>query len=157
MQLPPTDELVLVSGMAPIRAKKLRYFKDRNFRARIAPPPELARDGYVDRPKPRGDDWIGYVRVPDDRLGHSDDIAAEDEGGLQQQRHPALDEKPVDVEPATQLELPDMERDDPDAAADKRVMDRVRQSRSEEHTSELQTLMRISYAVICLKKKHNKK
>src|SRR3546814_6585723 len=27
--------------------------------------------------------------------------------------------------------------------------------RSEEHTSELQSLMRISYAVLCLKKKHN--
>src|SRR3546814_7739897 len=29
--------------------------------------------------------------------------------------------------------------------------------RSEEHTSELQSLMRISYAVFCLKKKQNKK
>src|SRR3546814_2402856 len=29
--------------------------------------------------------------------------------------------------------------------------------RSEEHTSELQSLMRISYAVFCLKKKHEKK
>src|SRR3546814_2749819 len=28
--------------------------------------------------------------------------------------------------------------------------------RSEEHTSELQSLMRISYAVLCLKKKNNK-
>lgn len=128
MQLPPTDELVLVSGMAPIRAKKLRYFKDRNFRARIAPPPELASDGYADCPKPQGDDWTGYVRAPDDRLGHNGDIAAEDDGGLQQQRHPALDEKPAEVEPAKELELPDLERDDPDAAADKRVMDRVRQS-----------------------------
>src|SRR3546814_8643556 len=31
---------------------------------------------------------------------------------------------------------------------------RVRYLRSEEHTSELQSLMRISYAVFCLKKKH---
>src|SRR3546814_1407662 len=30
-----------------------------------------------------------------------------------------------------------------------------RRSRSEEHTSELQSLMRISYAVFCLKKKKN--
>src|SRR3546814_2167507 len=30
---------------------------------------------------------------------------------------------------------------------------RVRRGRSEEHTSELQSLMRISYAVFCLKKK----
>src|SRR3546814_8191184 len=31
------------------------------------------------------------------------------------------------------------------------------QGRSEEHTSELQSLMRISYAVFCLKKKNNNK
>src|SRR3546814_3207529 len=39
------------------------------------------------------------------------------------------------------------EGDDARAAVDDRV------SRSEEHTSELQSLMRISYAVFCLKKK----
>src|SRR3546814_8946218 len=33
----------------------------------------------------------------------------------------------------------------------------VRDDRSEEHTSELQSLMRISYAVFCLKKKKKKK
>src|SRR3546814_9457096 len=32
----------------------------------------------------------------------------------------------------------------------------IRDGRSEEHTSELQSLMRISYAVFCLKKKKNK-
>src|SRR3546814_5915093 len=31
------------------------------------------------------------------------------------------------------------------------------EQRSEEHTSELQSLMRISYAVFCLKKKNNKR
>src|SRR3546814_8057769 len=31
-----------------------------------------------------------------------------------------------------------------------------RDDRSEEHTSELQSLMRLSYAVFCLKKKNNK-
>src|SRR3546814_9477574 len=38
---------------------------------------------------------------------------------------------------------------------DKQVVD-VRSVRSEEHTSELQSLMRISYAVFCLKKKKKK-
>src|SRR3546814_9549024 len=33
---------------------------------------------------------------------------------------------------------------------------RMTSSRSEEHTSELQSLMRISYAVFCLKKKNTK-
>src|SRR3546814_2129676 len=41
----------------------------------------------------------------------------------------------------------------------RRVVDRLGQRRvgvrSEEHTSELQSLMRISYAVFCLKKKNN--
>ena len=128
MQLPPDDELVLVSGIAPIRAKKLRYYDDANFRARLAPPPALSDGGYEDRPAPRADDWSGLVRAPDDRLGHGNEPDAEDDGGLQQQRHPALDEHAVKAEPAKQLELPDLERDDPDAAADKRVMDRVRAS-----------------------------
>src|SRR3546814_9757606 len=34
-------------------------------------------------------------------------------------------------------------------------VDRAIERRSEEHTSELQSLMRISYAVFCLKKKNN--
>src|SRR3546814_5181758 len=34
--------------------------------------------------------------------------------------------------------------------------ERLADGRSEEHTSELQSLMRISYAVFCLKKKKNK-
>src|SRR3546814_6227568 len=42
-----------------------------------------------------------------------------------------------------ETEHPDMDRDEED-------------ERSEEHTSELQSLMRISYAVFCLKKKKNK-
>ena len=32
MQLPPADELVLVSGVPPIRAKKVRYFEDIRLR-----------------------------------------------------------------------------------------------------------------------------
>src|SRR3546814_2850789 len=38
---------------------------------------------------------------------------------------------------------------------DTRVFRSLLDGRSEEHTSELQSLMRISYAVFCLKKKHN--
>src|SRR3546814_6784000 len=37
----------------------------------------------------------------------------------------------------------------------RRASHQGRQHRSEEHTSELQSLMRISYAVFCLKKKKN--
>src|SRR3546814_2591259 len=54
------------------------------------------------------------------------------------------------------------ERSDDDGLAARRCYDGYirgvvdRWLRSEEHTSELQSLMRISYAVFCLKKKKNK-
>ena len=35
MQLPPGDELVLVSGVPPIRARKARYFEDRDWTERV--------------------------------------------------------------------------------------------------------------------------
>ena len=41
MQLPPTDEIVLVSGAPPIRAKKARYYEDARFTERILPPPDV--------------------------------------------------------------------------------------------------------------------
>src|SRR3546814_4088507 len=44
-----------------------------------------------------------------------------------------------------------------DHAGDEEGEDDRRPGRSEEHTSELQSLMRISYAVFCLKKKHQTK
>ncbi|WP_260581991.1 conjugal transfer protein TraG [Sphingopyxis sp. PET50] len=116
MQLPPADELVLVSGMAPIRAKKLRYYEDRNFRTRVLPPPALPGGAYPDRPKPRPDDWSRLVSKPDDRLGEADDDAkADEDGGLQQQRHPGFGEDTAKApEPPKQLDLLGLERDDAD-------------------------------------------
>ena len=40
MQLPPTDEIVMVSGCSPIRAKKARYFEDPRLAERVLPPPK---------------------------------------------------------------------------------------------------------------------
>src|SRR3546814_18218650 len=55
------------------------------------------------------------------------------------------------------LLLPDIGLDDPHPRplrrGGRRQHPQTRQTRSEEHTSELQSLMRISYAVFCLKKK----
>src|SRR3546814_6326109 len=45
----------------------------------------------------------------------------------------------------------------PARAADERPMNVIVRNRSEEHTSELQSLMRISYVVFCLKKKKTHK
>ena len=130
MQLPPADELVLVSGLAPIRAKKLRYYEDRNFTSRVAPAPELAADGYRDRPAPRPDDWGGQVRGLHLRLAAAVDeeagLAEETEGGLQQQRHPGLAEEGV-AKPNRQQDADlGLADDETDVAADKDVVDRLR-------------------------------
>jgi hypothetical protein len=42
MQLPPDEAVVMVSSVAPIKAKKLRYYADANFKRRVLPPPALA-------------------------------------------------------------------------------------------------------------------
>ena len=59
MQLPPDESLVMVAGHPPIKARKLRYFQDRNFTRRVLAPPILSTGFYVDRPAARPDDWSG--------------------------------------------------------------------------------------------------
>lgn len=61
MRLDPCDELVLISGLAPVHAKKLRYFEDRNFTARLAEPPALSSCAYADLPPSRPHDWAGRL------------------------------------------------------------------------------------------------
>ena len=123
MQLPPTDELVLVSGLPPIRAQKLRYYEDRTFQTRVLPAPVLHDGCYRDRPAERTNDWGGSVRTPDVRLAR--DAGTEpgtDDGGLQQQRHPAVGEDAiVRTEEPQQPDLLGVD-DDGDLAADARAM-----------------------------------
>ena len=57
MQLPPDEAVVMVSGNAPIHARKIRYYTDANFKARVLPPPVLTAGRYADAPPQRGDDW----------------------------------------------------------------------------------------------------
>jgi type IV secretion system protein VirD4 len=49
MQLPPMDEIVMLAGTAPIRAKKARYYEDRRFTERVMPPPDPATAGRSSR------------------------------------------------------------------------------------------------------------
>ncbi len=77
MQLPPDDSVVMVSGHPPIKAKKLRYYQDRNFITRVLPPPALASGVYVDRPAPRSDDWSGLAP-----LAATESSSGGDEGGF---------------------------------------------------------------------------
>lgn len=57
MQLPPDESIIMVSGHPPIRARKLRYYEDRNFTSRVLPPPVLTAGIYRDKPAARPDDW----------------------------------------------------------------------------------------------------
>ena len=59
MQLPRKDEIVMVAGVPPIRARKARYYRDKRFQERILPPPALTSpiDG-------RPDDWSARPLPP---------------------------------------------------------------------------------------------
>jgi type IV secretion system protein VirD4 len=59
MQLPPADEIVMVSGLHPIRAKKARYYEDARLQERIVSPPAMTRPK-AERP----DDWSARPLPP---------------------------------------------------------------------------------------------
>jgi type IV secretion system protein VirD4 len=88
MQLPTDESVVMVSGQAPIKAKKLRYYADANFKRRVLPPPTLTDGGYADVPVSRPDDWsaLAIPAVPVATPGVSTDgISSADDGGPRQQ------------------------------------------------------------------------
>jgi type IV secretion system protein VirD4 len=86
MQLPANDEVVMVSGHAPIRAKKIRYYLDGNFKQRVLTPPILTRGHYADAPPHRPDDWSDLtVPVVPRSLGAANQSDPADDGGLRQQ------------------------------------------------------------------------
>ncbi len=65
MQLPPADEIVMVAGTPPIRAKKARYYEDPRFKERVLPPPDPAKSGR----SPRTDGWSALKpQTPDEVL-----------------------------------------------------------------------------------------
>lgn len=65
MQLPPSDEIVMVAGTPPIRAIKARYFEDARFQERILTPPDLVAAPLA--PSPSADDWSGRVVAAEGR------------------------------------------------------------------------------------------
>jgi len=118
MQLPPADELLLLSGSPPVRAKKARYYKDRRFTERVLPPPVLTGD----RPNELipADDWrtlpIPKIRraKPASSASPDDDDSAN--GGIR--REPDLPEHeeivPEDRTPDREFDILD---DEPDGEA----------------------------------------
>ena len=114
MQLPPDDELVLVSGCHPIRAKKARYYEDPQLRTRILPPPKPSRSAESASRSPttrpaHSDDWAGLIVAAPP--AQSDDP---DNAGIR--REPELPEHeeiaPEPRQPAQEFELADDDADD---------------------------------------------
>ncbi len=114
MQLPATDEIVLVSGLHPIRAKKARYFADARLAERVLPPPKSAAVG------PRGDlipdDWTALeVLSKPVRMLSSTTEADDANGGIRREpelpEHEAIAREPEPLPILVEIE-PDPDEDD---------------------------------------------
>ena len=109
MQLPPADELVLMSGCPPIRAKKARYFEDRRFTERVLPPPEPGTPPAQAAP----DEWssLPLRQLPEAKSAEGDN--GEDTANSGLRREPALPEHVAIVKeapessPAKEFDLAD--------------------------------------------------
>lgn len=115
MQLPADDELVLMSGCPPIRAKKVRYFRDRQLSERVLPP---ARPNQGPAKHARIDDWsarpaptsaLPAGEQKDDRVRSPSDPA---NGGVR--REPELPEH-EDIAPAGVPTVPEFDFADDEA------------------------------------------
>jgi type IV secretion system protein VirD4 len=112
MQLPPSDEIVMVAGTPPIRAKKARYYEDIRFKERLLPPPAPAT------PKQgRPDDWTSLLLPPRPQLVEAKPVeAAQDEDPTESERRhqPELNRvQPVGKTPPIENEFEiDADRDD---------------------------------------------
>ncbi|MGE0409124.1 MAG: type IV secretory system conjugative DNA transfer family protein, partial [Amphiplicatus sp.] len=132
MQLPNEELIALISGAPPIRAKKLQYYRDRNFSARRLPAVSLvgANGRYPDAPAAKADDWSGIIAKPDKRLDQPwfDLVKAgapESEGGLAQT--PELD--PLKSAPIYATERDEKhEYETDDLAAARRLKDLARET-----------------------------
>lgn len=129
MQLPPTDAVVMVSGLFPIRAKKVRYFADPRLAERVLSPPEPE----MAKGTSRADDWTGAT-VPAALEGSplqskpSADLQDEDSANGGIRRQPELPEY-EDIAPARTAQRDDefdLDRDETDdEAVRRRAVDQV--------------------------------
>ena len=126
MQLPPSDEIVMVSGAPPIRARKARYFEDARLQERIVPPP-LPSHGTHSHP----DDWSGRalpLRPSPTLTLVEDEGEAEDPRNADRRRQPELTQEALATrEPVDNKFVPDfMDDPDEDAPRARRMNDLMR-------------------------------
>ncbi len=126
MQLPPADEIVMVAGIPPIRAKKARYYEDVRFRERLLAPPDLKQPE-----KTRPDDWTSLpIPARPASLDDAPDQSADDEDPTESERRlqPELSRaKPVEKKRPIENEWEAGLSDDADedAAQNRRMIQRV--------------------------------
>ncbi|MER8677600.1 MULTISPECIES: conjugal transfer protein TraG [unclassified Mesorhizobium] len=104
MQLPATDEIVMVAGAPPIRAKKARYHEDARFRERILPPPLLRAAAEEGRP----DDWTNLPLPSRPQIAEamSAPLATDDDTtDSERRRQPELSRVEQVVKPSTENEF----------------------------------------------------
>jgi len=123
MQLPPSDEIVMVSGLHPICARKARYFDDVRFQERILPPPLLTHDT-----RAHPDDWSGRalpLRPSHTVTPEEDEGEAEDPKYADRRQQPELTQKALATrEPDDNEFVPDFIEDlDEDAPRARRMND----------------------------------
>ena len=123
MQLPSEDELVLTSGCHPIRAKKARYYEDRQLQSRIvpapAPPHGTDTGGEADPLSRRGDDqWAEAIVAPAKKIEDLDNAGVRREPELPD--HEEIVSEPR--KPTREFELP--EDDHQEASPDLRILQR---------------------------------
>jgi type IV secretion system protein VirD4 len=89
MQLPPAEELVLVSGCPPIRAQKVRYYEDKELAARVGAAAPCAPSA------PPPDPWSGRkpIKPPKPRPSDQRKGAGAGKGGIDRERLPDLPER----------------------------------------------------------------
>ncbi|ARC36803.1 conjugal transfer protein TraG [Paracoccus yeei] len=80
MQLPPEDEIVMVAGTPPLRARKARYYADPRFRERVLSPPDPRNV----IPSTGSDDWSGPKLPKPDGAGQGADAAAAPDSAVAQ-------------------------------------------------------------------------
>ncbi|MCH6202873.1 conjugal transfer protein TraG [Brucella ciceri] len=126
MQLPSSEEIVMVAGTPPIRASKAKYFEDARLQERIVTPPELvaASDSAGGT-----DDWSGRIVATSGMTGAGNGADGGDSANAGIRREPELPEHEEILPPppslAQEFELLD-DNPDLDAAKANALRSRIR-------------------------------
>jgi type IV secretion system protein VirD4 len=125
MQLPLGDEIVMLAGTPPIRAKKARYFEDPRMNERILAPPALAAASG------KADDWTALplpppassAAPPENQVSEGD--GESDNSGWR--RQPEFDHPtPSSAPPVNEFEIETPDEADDLAASNNRMARMVR-------------------------------